>query len=158
MWLVGDRFIKEMYHTIRALKVGSSAAANPNRNQHQHVSEREIYLHKQYNVKMYYTTSLFSRDNSMTRVVNALIRATNENLTSLPRMILVFLDAEFLNMLGYTGFSISMMIGHCLEWITTQFNRIITSKRDGLKSKRQGSVAHFELKIIWIKMIEDREH
>ena len=145
-----------MYHTLRALKIGSSSTLNRNPIQHRQIRERELYIHQMYNVKTYYTVSPFSRENPMARMVNALVNALNEPTnTYLPRMVIFILDAEFLKMMNYTDYGISMMIGRCFEWFMRRVYWIIDDCREDLKAKRAGAVAHFEPKLIWVKMLEE---
>ena len=118
----------------------------------------ELYIHKQYNVKTFYTNTNFC-DNPMGHVVNSLIRACNENRSCLPRMIIMIMDKEFLKMMKFKDFGISMMIGRCLEWTVRQVHQIVADKWTDLKKKRQGSVLHFEPKIIWMLMpVDDNDN
>ena len=150
-----------MYHTLHALKVGSAVqtAGNMSHCQIEQLQSRELYIHRMYNVKTFYTTSPFTRENPLARMVNAVIRAINDpaNIV-LPKMICIFLETDFLKMMKYQDFGISMMIGHCLEWFFKQIMHIIDNRREDLKARWLGAVSHFEPKIIWVKMVEDREH
>ena len=157
LWLIGDTFLKQMYHTLRAVKMGQTAPGL-SREQQQKISEHELYIHRMFNVKTYYTKVIPGVNNPLMRVVNALINAMNEptNL-QLPRMIIIMLDDEFLHMMNFKDFGISMMIGKCLEWLVREIHDIVHDQRHLLKYKRLGAVSRYEPKIIWSHMmINDR--
>ena len=159
IWLVGDVFLKDMYHTLWALKIGSSAVRQGQGEGHNKDHSNELYIHQMYNVKTFYTSKSFNsdkRENSMARMINALVRALNDPLNMvLPRMIIIMPHAEFLRMMNYHEFGISMMIGRCLEWFMRQIYRTVTMCHDSLKRKCLGAVLHYEPKIIWLKMVEN---
>ena len=94
----------------------------------------------------------------MAHMLNALIRAINDPLNIvLPRMIIIIMDPEFLKMMNYHEFGISMMIGRCLEWFMCQVNRLIHARQEDLQAKHLGAVTRHEPRIVWLKMVENEE-
>ena len=113
----------------------------------------ELYLCQQYNVKHYYITSQFHRENALARLLNAFIEALNENKKTLPRLIIFMPDSEFLQMLNYYDYGVSLMIRKCLHWLITQIDRLITIRKDALWHRKPGAVLELEPKVIWVKML-----
>ena len=68
LWLVGDKYLKEMYYTLRALKKTDMQ----HRGRAMDNSPPEPCLHRQYNVKSFNKTEDYAKDNVLVRTINAL--------------------------------------------------------------------------------------
>ena len=112
-----------MFFTLRAMK------APRRKNSMQH----DIHIHQMYNVKHFTNTGSFNilKEDAMTRFINVLIKALDDN-HSMPRIIMLMLDHEFLFMLDHVEFGISLMIGKCLHWLVSQTDQEIRLKKTNL--------------------------
>ena len=80
IWLVGDAFLKNAFHTLRSMRRPANVTKSSN--------EVEPYVWQRYNVKHYYLQNPFRRKNAASRILNAFIEALNDNKKSMPRMII----------------------------------------------------------------------
>ena len=131
-----------MFYTLKVMKPSSGQAASAG-----------IYLHQAYNIKHYETMENFCKENAMSRILNSLVKGLNED-HSMPRLIIMMVDHEFINMLHHKDFGISMMIGKCLHWLINEVDRAINKKKELLQQKKPGSITALEPKVIWMKMME----
>ena len=117
----------------------------------------EPYVHEQYTVKSYdRDNSTPETENPLAQMHNALVRAFNENARyPLPCMIVLIIGDEFFKMINHFDFGISHMIGKCLDWLISNIERLVYTRKLDLFHRRPGSVDYFEPKIIWLKMIEE---
>ena len=144
LWFIGDVFLKDVFYTFRAMK--QSSHRKP-------AAECDPYLHQIYNVKHYESSGNFRMESAMTRILNSLIRVLNEN-QSLPRLIVVMMDHEFLTMLKHTTFGVSIMIGKCLHWLMSDMGIMVQRKKHAMAFYKPGVLTPLEPKFIWVKMLE----
>ena len=146
LWILGDSFIREMFHTLRAMKFRPGQIRNDSN------ANLEPYIHRKYNVRAYYNKNQFSQENALARLYNALVKGINDN-AKLPRIILVIPGVEFFNSINHKDYGVSLMIGKCIDWYLTNFQREIRTRKMDIYQKRIGAVEHLEPKVIWVKML-----
>ena len=112
----------------------------------------ELYLHQKYNVKDYYVDNQFSNENALLRIHNAVVKAINDN-SRLPRTIIIIPGVEFFKSLDHVDYGVSMIIGKCMDWLITNIECLIRTRKMDLFHVRQGAVEKLEPKIIWVSMI-----
>ena len=108
IWLVGDVFLKDVYYTLRAMKTPGDKKS----------SEHDIYLHQMYDVEEFYSDN-FREEDAMSRIINSLVKALNKH-NYMPRMIIFFIDHEFIQLINYSGSGISLLMGKCLYWMISR--------------------------------------
>ena len=83
-WFVGDQFINDTFHAFPAMYNESKLAKT-----------RKPYLYDYYNVKCFSTNLLSTVRNILAHLVNALIKALNNN-DKIPRFIIVVPDSDII--------------------------------------------------------------
>ena len=144
LWIIGDEFTRELFHTLRAMKFRPGQLRDNNANQ-------EPYIHRKYNIKAYYNENQFSQENALAKLNNVLVKGVNDN-SKLPRFILVILGVEFFKSLNHKDYGISHMIGKCLDWLIGNMYCITRTKKLDIWQKRIRAVEQLEPKIVWVKM------
>ena len=142
IWFLGDEMLFEIFHTLPYLRKEAR------------IAKTEIpYLYNQYNVSMFHMTQS-QVNNIFTRLCNCLIEAINKH--KLPRMIFVMIDKDLLHRIDklHDQPGISKGIAVSINWISTQFDRIIEAKQEEICKTRIGAILPNEPKIMWIKMID----
>ena len=148
VWLLGDEFLKEMNHTLRAMKMRPGHDPNSS-------NTMVPYLHQQYNIKALFDTNNFPQENTLAIIHNSLIRGINENARyTMPRMIIIVISDELFKMIDHVDYRVSLMIGKCIDWLLINLERIVKNRKIDVHQYRPGAVNYFEPKLIWLKMIE----
>ena len=137
-WFLGDRFLKDLFYSFHAMKKPGM--------------DTEPYLHRYYDVSAVHCLDNFPRDKAMGQMINALAEKLDTH-RYLPRMIVIMIDHEFLLMMDYFDYGISLMIVRCLTWIISQVLRLVDKKREYLHRKRRGAVVDGEPILVWMKML-----
>ena len=141
LWIIGDQFIHQIYHTLQELNVTTK------------LKKGNIpYIYDMYNVKCFTANPLSEIKNVAACLVNALTKALND-AEKLPRLIIVAPDWDLINYINIEHFEADAVINEVLAWILMNMKRAIKSKQDFLLKKRAGAVAENEPKLIWVKMI-----
>ena len=131
------------------------------------------YLFDYYNVSAFYENPLSFEDNTLLRLLNAFTKALNgkDPLANpktkqdkkekvfkpyqfhLPRMILVVPDWDIPEVHQPLFVRVTNLSGKCIDCILNNMERSIEARKDELRRRRPGALAHNEPNIIWIKMI-----
>ena len=118
------------------------------------IAKRPIpYIYESYNISCFTTNPLSDIHNMMTRLVNCLVKALNDNST-LPRFIIVIPEVDLLSFFSYyeetshAELETFSRIG--LKWILNQFDRVLSIKKEELRKLQAGSITSSEPKIIWV--------
>ena len=80
LWIIGDDFMNKIFHELQKL--------------HESAKDRnwqDLFMYSQFNVKCFTPNPLSSLRNIAARIVNAFIKALNEN-NKMPDMVLVIPD------------------------------------------------------------------
>ena len=111
------------------------------------------FIYDMFNIYYFFKSSLVSQNNALLRSVNAITEAFNER-PFLPRVILVIIDQDFLQMINQESWGLTRQIEHCTNWYATQLSRAIEARLETLHKKRRGAIAQEETSIIWVEMTE----
>ena len=106
--------MNETYHALQAMK--TQAVIN-NR-------DSIPYLYEFYNVKYFTTNPLSSVRDVLARLVNALIKAINDN-QRLPHIILVVPDTDLLRFVQNHNNQTELMSGAAVTWITNEMTKAV---------------------------------
>ena len=148
VWLLGDAFLKEMNHTVKAMKMRPGHDSNSS-------NAMVPYLHQQYNIKALFDTNNFPQENTLARIHNSLIKGINENARyAMPRMIIIIIGDELFKTIDHINYGVSLMIAKCIDWLLINLERIVKNRKIDVHQYRPGAVNYFEPKLIWLKMIE----
>ena len=88
-----------------------------------------------------------------TRLVNALIKALNDN-NKLPHLMIFMPDWDIVNYVNYFQSGVKEIFNETINWILAQVMRAIQSKKDSLAHRKPGAVITSQPKVIWVKMME----
>ena len=147
IWIIGDAYLKCLAYTLKAMKVSSKAQASSSNK-----PRKEPYIHQQYNVETFYDVE--QNVNAMGRIFNSLMKALNDNRRSLPGLIIIIPGREFLEMLNFFDFGVSLMISKCLYWLIRKVDKTVQARHEALIAKKPGSVPDSEPKIVWAQISE----
>ena len=139
MWVVGDRFVSETFPALPELKVVLKEERRPS-----------LYIYDYYNITCHAENQLSANENTMARLVNAVIKGLNEP-HRMPRIILMIVDTDLLTHIKHVGFGESQVIGSAINWIVRNVENAIESKQDELRKRRPGSLHTGEPKVLWVK-------
>ena len=143
MWLIGDVFLKDMYHSLRALKsFDSNNRAN------------EMYIHSQYNIIPSYG-DFNSKGNTLAILLNALIEAINTS-THLPRLLVLLPDKRVIKLAEGADLDGNLVpiLEKFISWLVTQCNRAVQFKKEELRGKHEGAIEQLNPKLIWVAITE----
>ena len=118
MWLIGDDFLHEIFHELQAMRIP-----------HREGEQLTPYLYRFYNVDCVSMSMQTVTRNVMARMINALTKGINES-KFLPRMIVMIPDCDILKTINFFSFSISLILGKCLNWLINSVECIIKAKKD----------------------------
>ena len=142
LWLIGDGFLNEIYYTLPSIK--SEAATS---------KKKFPYMYDYYNITCFTVNPLSTVRSELACYVNALIKALNEKM-HLPRFIIITPDADIVDYVCSYKAGITLLSGSAVNWIANQMIHAIAAKKESLRAAKPGSVAPYEPKIIWVKMLE----
>ena len=140
VWLIGDVFLGEIINTLQNMK----RAALFHR-------KKIPYVYEHFNV-FHFTQSPLTLD-TMACMQNAFIEACNRRM-KLPHYVILFPDRDIIEAAGFFNFGVSKLLAICTNWLAKHIERGLESLREDIAGKRPGSVADFNTKIIWVKMLE----
>ena len=141
VWVIGDNFLKSVYHTLMALK-----------NQSIHRNKPHLYLFDQYNVSAFWISGESSGIRCITRrILNSMINALNKSV-HLPRLILFTAELDLLKYLAFYGYGASKIIAKSVSYMVEEATRTIEARKQDMKEKRLGSITYSEPKLIWMKI------
>ena len=143
VWLIGDRFLKNIYHTFPAMRREAKLA-----------KKEPPYLYRYYNVKYFVPDTSEYCTNALLRLQNVFIDALNNN--RLPRLILIFIDRDLIDSFGndYVDYEVRDSFGKIIDKLTSNLYQICNTKKLDMYNKRPGSISPSEPKLIWIRMIQ----
>ena len=144
LWVIGDKFLLDIYGELSRIRADAIISKEP-----------VPYVHDFYNVQFFTANPLSEITNIMTRMVNSLVKALNE-VKVLPRIILVIPDDNILHQVGKLNPSTDalIVIEKAVNWMLTQMERAISSKKEYLRKRKPGAVTSGEPKVIWVKMLK----
>ena len=111
LWIIGDKFLNEIYHALPAIKLAAKEA-----------DEKTPYIYNQFNIKCYTSKPQSGNSSIPARLVNCMIKAMNE-LEKLPRIILIIPDWDILKFLDFNMYGIEELCNSVLHWIITNIKR-----------------------------------
>ena len=144
VWLIGDRFLKEIYNTLPAIK-----------NEAVTTKQEILYLYRYYDIYSFYQCkAILAANGAMLRMVNALVEAINKR-PRLPRMILIFPDRDILDALGqeFADDNTYDAVHRLVSWFVNFVDRSITARKEDMYQMRPGTINPSEPKIIWVQMV-----
>ena len=158
LWIVGDDFSKEIYYSLRAMRMSASQHQQHQRQLQQQIIahrrlELELYIHRFYNVREFHLSKKYPRDHILARLVNAFIDGLNEN-PILPRIVLLKPDENIIQQIKYTGFGVSMIIGKCIHWLMNGVDDVINRRIQALSEKKPGALSSGEPIVVLVKLLE----
>ena len=122
MWLVGDNYLAGTY------RLYVKNASDDNLFIKQHFDVTPVGSNK-YNDK---------NQNILSRLQISLAKAFNDN-TYMPEYLVVVLEDDLINYLGYTNYGISTMYGEWVEWLAKEFNDLVFAKSQSLPAKAKSN-------------------
>ena len=125
VWLVGDKFLKNSYHSFVALRNEASLLNKP-----------LPYLFSQYNVSAHWVGSISTGITSpIRRILNSMVNAVNK-FHHLPRMIIFSAEAILLKHLAYYEFGASKIFAKNINYLVAEAYRTIETKKEDMRSKK----------------------
>ena len=107
----------------------------------------KFFMKENFALKVYATDRYSSNNPSLlSRLRNQLINAINENVL-LPKIILVVLDRDVINIVKTDDFGLSLIFGTVLDWLARKYTRQVESQKSRLLSR---SVKQDYPKFIWM--------
>ena len=117
LWLIGDNFFAE---TVRPYYLKCA---------------EKMFTKESFEVMTFCKSRHDSNDtNMLSRLCSTLALAINERI-KLPKFIVVILDDDLLNYLGYLDNGVAKMIGEWIEWIAEKFTELIKLRIENLPPK-----------------------
>ena len=150
--------MKDMNFVLRAMK-RDMGLVNRSHSDNNLVNMRmpiEPYVHRMYNVKEFDVSGNFIHANAIGQLVNALLKALMEE-SQLQKYIVFIPDDSIISMLKHTGYGVSMMMGKCLHWLVSQFDRALETRINALSQVKPGAVGHGEPFLIWCRLLEKQK-
>ena len=120
------------------------------------IAKAEIpYIHRYYNVKRFYADSGETSMNSLLRMQNSMVKATDEN-EHLPRFIIFFPDKDLIESLGRKNLDhgAGQAFGKLIDKLLSMVDRIGETLKADMYYRRPGSISPGEPKFIWVKMLQ----
>ena len=142
VWIIGDNFLKSIYHTFMGLK-----------NEAKQLGKPMPYLFNQYNVSAYWVGGTSSGIMcAVRRIINSLINAINKN-AHLPRFIIFMAEiGGVVKFMQFYEYGTSKIFGRNINSMINEITRTIEGKKEDMRNKRGGSICYSEPKMIWIKI------
>ena len=140
VWLCGDEFLNNLFPILQELCDSAKDAHEP-----------IPYLYQYYNITRITEEKMSTNKTFLSRVINSITRGL-QNQPKLPRYIIMLIDADLVQFVNHFGFSISHILGSCLEWLMKNLDCVISSKKDTLCRRQPGAIKSGEPKIIWVTM------
>ena len=141
MWLVGDRFLKEIFYSLPAM-----------RNERKNTKTQQLFIYEQFNVHGIFPSNFHSMKSALGRVINTCIYGLNK-FEKLPKLLLVILDKDLLDDIKIEESGSSIPLGMAIEWLVGEMDKMINRKRLMMKDVKPGSITNAEPKLLWLKMI-----
>ena len=91
--------------------------------------------------------------NPLTRKQNAIVDRFNTK-HHLPRLTVMILDKEILQMIGSEEAGLTKEIERCIQYLATDLRKNIDTQLEWLDAKKPGAIANTDTDIIWCEMIE----
>ena len=118
LWFLGDNFMASTYRW--------SFKKNKN---------KEFYIKEYFEVFPFCQSKYENADtNMLNRLRNSLLQGINEK-SKLPKYIIVLLDDDLIEYLGYAGQGVSALLGDCVEWLCKEFTNLIDLAKSCLPTK-----------------------
>ena len=117
LWLLGDNFLARTYRD-------GVKSREP----------EELFMTTHFNVEPVGTSKFTSNNtNMLSRICNSLAKALNDNETKpLLQYIVVILDEDLMEFLGYDLAGFAEMIGEWISYLTTAFKKMIHDRKSKL--------------------------
>ena len=144
IWLVGARFLKDIYNKYLDLQQESGKNSN----------YTPLYIEEYYNVREVHCDDPMNLL-AISRIVNALVEIINRKDAKLPKYLLVITDKDLVNDIidknpSLTG--VQRATAMLTDWFVRQINNTVQRKKIDLLDKKPGAVSG-STKIIFVKMI-----
>ena len=127
-WLVGDGFLNETFTSFMDLKTDAKDGKT-----------QMPYLYDYYNIAFFSENPLSCNTNVLSNLLNSVIHGLNTKINpeqgnvQLPRFIVMIPEDDILKFINYFAYGISTLIGKCLNWLVTQVDCVIESRKDQLR-------------------------
>ena len=126
IWVLGDEFVANSVNQY--FKTACNTLMRG-------LSSTGTHCGNNYEIKLFHATRYTSHiRNMIARLVNTFANAVNEEKL-LPRAVVIVLEDDLINYVNIHTFGMSMVFGKILHYIFSEFNKIITAKKDILKPK-----------------------
>ena len=141
IWFIGDSTLREFFRSFIAI-----------RNQAQLKDRPKPYTFDYYNIICKTADVGNYTKNTLGRMLNALIDALNTRV-QIPRMVVIIPDWDLIKNFKHVEFGTTYMAGRSIAWLSNEIEKLFEIRKDQYLSRRKESVAAFEPKIIWVKML-----
>ena len=142
VWFIGDVYLKEVHNTFQ----GMLNRAKLDRKSWQ------PYLLEYYNPKAYYYSSSNWLTSVMSRILNKLIEALNEN-EHLPKFIIFMPDKDLISDLKSFDYGATKNLENITNWLMRQCDITIQRKRLQMSEKKPGAIWGNSPTIIYMTMV-----
>ena len=138
VWIVGDQFLREVYHSYTALKEAADRS-QPRRHR--------PYLLDYYKVSSHVMGTTNGIRSTAARIQNCIIRQINACKT-MPRMVIIIPDNDIIkhNSISFYDYGAKKMCEMIVSWLVNNINKAITGRREDMKHLKPGSVMQGEPK------------
>ena len=113
---------------------------------------KDLYLQSDYNISAYFTNPENPLKPTITRILNALIKALNDT-DHLPKYILVICDKDILETMDTSRYNPKKLIKSELFWLHREITRTLQARRENLRNIKPGSISAEPTRVIWVKML-----
>ena len=142
VWILGDKFLENMFLVLQAMKTSAVMEAKP-----------VPYLYDMYNIFICFSNTTLHRNNVLLWTGSALIDTLNKR-AKLPKYIILLIDRDLINMIRSFDCGITRELERSAAWLATQIQCNIDTRTEQLWHKRVVSVTLHPTKIIWVEMFD----
>ena len=140
-WLIGDKFLKEIFYSLPAMKNEKKRTRSP-----------QLYMYEMYNVQGIFPNNFHNIRSTMTRIVNSCVFGLNK-YDKLPRFMLMIIDKDLIDFIDCSISGSTITLGMAIEWIIHEIEKFVDRKKNMMRELKPGSVTPGEPKFIWIRAI-----
>ena len=144
IWIVGDKFLRSLFPLIAAIRTQA------------HINNKDQpYIFQEYNVKTLHQSAFNNPKSTLARINNAIVSEMNkEDNYQLARYIIVMLDSDLIELLGYYDCGVKQLMMDVSNWLCVNIAANISARKEDLKTKRSRAVwSTSEPCMIWLSMV-----
>ena len=140
LWVIGDAYINEYFHELQKLQDQKKE------------KKQSLFIFKQYRVRCFTARPLSEITNVAVRLVNAFIKALNEN-QKLPKKVVFIPEWDLIKYIDYYEKDAKQVFFNVLSWMFTKIDRAIQARKDSIAHRCPAAILPHQPMFMWVKMI-----